>query len=248
MTRLDCVLGSAATVRAALTQAHPPRPAPAGLRRAAGRPAAHAERARRPGGRERGGDGAGRSGWPPPWTPGSRRSCGWRAPRRSSGSASGRRASSPRRWRCSAATATSRSRACPRLYRQSPLNSIWEGSGNVIALDVLRAMGRSSDTLAAVTAEIELARGADTRFDDAVKRLHAELGDPDAAALPGAPDRRAAGAVPAGLAAAAARAGGGRRRVLRLSPGRGLGRRARHAARPARPSRKIVERASVAPV
>src|SRR4051794_448180 len=67
----------------------------------------------------------------------------------------------------------------PRLYRQAPLNSIWEGSGNVIALDVLRAMGRSSDSLAAVTAEIELARGADTRFDDAVKRLYAELGDPD---------------------------------------------------------------------
>src|SRR4051812_18829241 len=67
----------------------------------------------------------------------------------------------------------------PRLYRQAPLNSIWEGSGNVIALDVLRAMGRSSDSLAAVSAEIELARGVDTRFDDAVKRLYAELGDPD---------------------------------------------------------------------
>jgi putative acyl-CoA dehydrogenase len=67
----------------------------------------------------------------------------------------------------------------PRLYRQAPLNSIWEGSGNVIALDVLRAMGRSSDTLAAVSAELELARGVDGRFDDAVKRLHAELGDPD---------------------------------------------------------------------
>ena len=40
-------------------------------------------------------------------------------------------------------------------------------------------MGRSSDTLAAVSAEIELARGLDNRFDDAVKRLHAELGDPD---------------------------------------------------------------------
>jgi putative acyl-CoA dehydrogenase len=66
----------------------------------------------------------------------------------------------------------------PRLYRQSPLNSIWEGSGNVIALDVLRAMGRSSDTLAAVHAELELARGLDSAFDDAVKRLHAELGDP----------------------------------------------------------------------
>ncbi|MFD2090890.1 acyl-CoA dehydrogenase family protein [Blastococcus deserti] len=67
----------------------------------------------------------------------------------------------------------------PRLYRQSPLNSIWEGSGNVIALDVLRAMGRSSDALAAVNAEIELARGLHGAFDDAVKRLHAELGDPE---------------------------------------------------------------------
>jgi putative acyl-CoA dehydrogenase len=67
----------------------------------------------------------------------------------------------------------------PRLYRQAPLNSIWEGSGNVIALDVLRAMGRSSDTLAAVSDEIELASGVDGRFDDAVKRLHAELGDPE---------------------------------------------------------------------
>jgi putative acyl-CoA dehydrogenase len=67
----------------------------------------------------------------------------------------------------------------PRLYRQAPLNSVWEGSGNVIALDVLRAMGRHSDSVAAVTAELELARGADGRYDDAVKRLHAELGDPD---------------------------------------------------------------------
>jgi putative acyl-CoA dehydrogenase len=67
----------------------------------------------------------------------------------------------------------------PRLYRQAPLNSIWEGSGNVIALDVLRAMGRSSESLAAVSAEIELAAGLDARFDDAVKRLSAELGDPD---------------------------------------------------------------------
>jgi putative acyl-CoA dehydrogenase len=40
-------------------------------------------------------------------------------------------------------------------------------------------MGRSSDTLAAVSDEIELARGMDARFDDAVKRLHAELGDPE---------------------------------------------------------------------
>jgi putative acyl-CoA dehydrogenase len=65
----------------------------------------------------------------------------------------------------------------PRLYRQAPLNSIWEGSGNVIALDVLRALERSEESLSAVVAELELARGADRRFDDAVKRLSAELGD-----------------------------------------------------------------------
>jgi putative acyl-CoA dehydrogenase len=67
----------------------------------------------------------------------------------------------------------------PRLYRQAPLNSIWEGSGNVIALDVLRAMGRSSDSLAAVRAEIDLARGTDPRLDAAAGRLAAELADPD---------------------------------------------------------------------
>jgi putative acyl-CoA dehydrogenase len=67
----------------------------------------------------------------------------------------------------------------PRLYRQAPLNSIWEGSGNVIALDVLRAMGRTSESVAAVGAELELASGIDSRYDDAVKRLHAELGDPE---------------------------------------------------------------------
>jgi putative acyl-CoA dehydrogenase len=67
----------------------------------------------------------------------------------------------------------------PRLYRQAPLNSIWEGSGNVIALDVLRAMGRSSESVAAVRAELEPALGADPRFDAAVKRLEAELGNPD---------------------------------------------------------------------
>ena len=67
----------------------------------------------------------------------------------------------------------------PRLYRQAPLNSIWEGSGNAIALDVLRALERSGESLVAVTGEMELARGADRRFDDAVERLSAELADPD---------------------------------------------------------------------
>jgi putative acyl-CoA dehydrogenase len=67
----------------------------------------------------------------------------------------------------------------PRLYRQAPLNSIWEGSGNVIALDVLRALGAGSASLAAVTAELDAARGADARYDAAVHRLAAELADPE---------------------------------------------------------------------
>jgi putative acyl-CoA dehydrogenase len=54
----------------------------------------------------------------------------------------------------------------PRLYRESPLNSIWEGSGNVIALDVLRAIGNEPGTIEALFAEIDLGRGEDGRFDE----------------------------------------------------------------------------------
>ncbi|MFC3997815.1 acyl-CoA dehydrogenase family protein [Nocardiopsis sediminis] len=67
----------------------------------------------------------------------------------------------------------------PRLFRESPLNSIWEGSGNVAALDVLRAMAKRPDGVEAFTGELALAEGADPRFDAALKRLHAELADSD---------------------------------------------------------------------
>jgi putative acyl-CoA dehydrogenase len=53
----------------------------------------------------------------------------------------------------------------PVLYRDSPLNSIWEGSGNVAALDVLRAMAREPAGLEAFLKECELAAGADPRLD-----------------------------------------------------------------------------------
>jgi putative acyl-CoA dehydrogenase len=53
----------------------------------------------------------------------------------------------------------------PRLLRDAPLNGIWEGSGNVIALDVLRALAREPGGLEAFRAECELARGADARLD-----------------------------------------------------------------------------------
>jgi putative acyl-CoA dehydrogenase len=62
-----------------------------------------------------------------------------------------------------------------RLFRESPLNGIWEGSGNVIALDVLRAISREPESLDAVLAEIEQGAGADARLDRFVADLHAEL-------------------------------------------------------------------------
>ena len=65
----------------------------------------------------------------------------------------------------------------PRLYREAPVNSIWEGSGNVICLDVLRAMEREPDSIAAFLAEVAEARGADRRLDKAVDDLKDALGD-----------------------------------------------------------------------
>jgi putative acyl-CoA dehydrogenase len=66
----------------------------------------------------------------------------------------------------------------PRLYRETPLSSIWEGSGNVNALDVLRAVGKDPRTLEAYLGEVELARGADPRLDAFVDHLKDEVRDP----------------------------------------------------------------------
>jgi putative acyl-CoA dehydrogenase len=67
----------------------------------------------------------------------------------------------------------------PRLYRESPLPSIWEGSGNVAALDTLRAMEKQPGSVDAFFAEVELAAGADSRLDRAISRLRKELSDID---------------------------------------------------------------------
>ena len=66
----------------------------------------------------------------------------------------------------------------PRLYREAPLVSIWEGSGNVAALDALRAMTRSPGTVTALLAELDAAAGADRRLDTATAALRKQLGDP----------------------------------------------------------------------
>ncbi|RRQ28105.1 DNA alkylation response protein [Rhodococcus sp. Eu-32] len=65
----------------------------------------------------------------------------------------------------------------PRLYRESPLMSIWEGSGNVAALDSLRALAKQPDTVEAYFTEVGLAAGADSRLDDAIARVGKELAD-----------------------------------------------------------------------
>jgi len=66
----------------------------------------------------------------------------------------------------------------PLIYRESPLNSIWEGSGNVIALDVLRAVARTPESVEAFFAEVAAAEGAEPRLDAYAAKLRDELADP----------------------------------------------------------------------
>jgi putative acyl-CoA dehydrogenase len=66
----------------------------------------------------------------------------------------------------------------PRLYREAPLQSIWEGSGNVAALDALRALIRQPESAEAFFAELDQARGADRRLDDAIEKLKKDAADP----------------------------------------------------------------------
>jgi putative acyl-CoA dehydrogenase len=92
----------------------------------------------------------------------------------------------------------------PRLYREAPLNSIWEGSGNVTALDVLRALARTTGPADALLAELDRAAGGDRRLDEARGRLRRLL--PGLAATTG-PDaeyaaRRLAGTIAVMLQAA----------------------------------------------
>jgi putative acyl-CoA dehydrogenase len=72
-----------------------------------------------------------------------------------------------------------------RLYREAPLNGIWEGTGNVICLDVLRSMQREPDTITAFLDEIREARGSDARLDAFTNEIERRLGrlsefEPDA--------------------------------------------------------------------
>ena len=63
----------------------------------------------------------------------------------------------------------------PRLYRQAPLNSIWEGSGNIQCLDVLRALAREPAAGDALWAELDAARGVHAAYDRALESLRSLL-------------------------------------------------------------------------
>jgi putative acyl-CoA dehydrogenase len=69
----------------------------------------------------------------------------------------------------------------PRLYRETPLNSIWEGSGNVNALDVLRILTKTPEALDAFLDEVDRAAGGDQRLDAHVAGLKQGLRDPSGA-------------------------------------------------------------------
>jgi len=92
----------------------------------------------------------------------------------------------------------------PRLYREAPLNSIWEGSGNVTALDVLRALARTPGCADALLAELDLAAGGDQRLDAALAGLRQQLAGLETATSPEAQHRarRLAGLVAVTLQAA----------------------------------------------
>ena len=94
----------------------------------------------------------------------------------------------------------------PRLYREAPLASIWEGSGNVMSLDVLRALTRSPRSLEVFLDEVEQAQGADARLDARVRDAARAVRRPGDARDARAARGRRHGAVPAGLAARAQRA------------------------------------------
>ena len=120
----------------------------------------------------------------------------------------------------------------PRLYRESPLNSIWEGSGNVNALDVLRALGREPETADAFLAEVRLAQGdrrPSRRRDRATRARCGRAGRRRRA-----PPARAARRHAAGLATRPPRRSRGGRRLLRVAA-RPSGRRFRDASRWPRP-------------
>ncbi len=182
-TRLDCVLGSAALMRRALVEAtwHTSPPQRLRWRRCADKPAmqnvladlaleSEAATAAGDAARGRGGRVASAVTSRPRRSGGSR--CRWR----SSGSASARSMMVAEALECLGGNGYVEESGLPLLFRESPLNSIWEGSGTVNALDVLRAL-RRPESLEAWLTEVGAARGADHRLDAAITDVLETLAD-----------------------------------------------------------------------
>ena len=126
----------------------------------------------------------------------------------------------------------------PRLYREAPLTSIWEGSGNVMSLDVLRALSRSPRSLEVFLEEVEQAAGADPRLDASVARAEVPVHRPRDARDARAARRRSDGSALQGSLLVRYAAARRRRRLLRRAPGGDGGPGVRHAARAASTSRR----------
>ena len=144
----------------------------------------------------------------------------------------------------------------PRLYRETPLNSIWEGSGNVIALDVLRILAKTPQALDAFLAEVDLAAGGNPRLDEHVAKLRVNLGDRDDLETRA---RRITGDLALALQGSlvvSARAGRGGRRLLRVEARRSRRPGLRHAPteqepgghhRPPRPAARLTRGSPAVP-
>ncbi|WP_269321184.1 acyl-CoA dehydrogenase family protein, partial [Halomonas sp. BC04] len=92
-----------------------------------------------------------------------------------------------------------------RLYREAPVNSIWEGSGNVMCLDLLRVLARHPESIAALRDELAAARGQQPDFDLALAGLERDLSRPADGWRPGHAAVPAPDTVPAGIPATAPR-------------------------------------------
>ena len=118
----------------------------------------------------------------------------------------------------------------PRLYRESPLASIWEGSGNVQCLDVLRAMAKNPASVETFFAEIDEAQRGEPPPRRRRRRASRGARRPRGDRSPGAPRRRVDGAGAPGLASGPLRRPGGRRRLFGLPAGWRRRPRVRHPA------------------
>ena len=134
----------------------------------------------------------------------------------------------------------------PRLFRQSPLNSIWEGSGNVQCLDMLRALGQSPNAADAFVQEMAVAAGSHPVFDAHCKRTHgllARVANEPALARTTA-EHLARGLQAALLLTSAAPWVGEAFCTMRLTPGTGTA----YGAAPGHiDAQRLVQRASVEP-